>query len=65
MERPALPPDISDRLSNMERGIESVAIEVERLGEGQRFVSQLLAESDRRRQMQALPVEPGPPAQSR
>lgn len=58
LERPALPPDISDRLANMERGIESVAIEVERLGEGQRFVTQLLAESDRRRQQQALPVEP-------
>lgn len=57
LERPVLPPDISDRLSNMERGIEAVAIEVERLGEGQRFVTQLLAEADKRRQLQALPAE--------
>lgn len=56
-EKPSLPPDLSDRMSNIERGIEAVAIEVERLGEGQRFVTQLLAESDKRRQMQALPVE--------
>lgn len=65
LERPALPPNISDRLANMERGIESVAIEVERLGEGQRFVTQLLADSERRRELQALPVEPSPPSASR
>lgn len=47
----------SERLSNMERGIEAVAIEVERLGEGQRFITQLLAEGERRRQMQALPSD--------
>ena len=50
-----LPPEFHDRMSNLERGIEAVAIEVERLGEGQRFVTQLMAESDRRRQ--ALPAE--------
>ena len=54
---PALPTEIGDRLANMERGIEAVAIEVERLGEGQRFVTQLLSETEKRRQVQALPVE--------
>ena len=54
---PALPSEFNDRMSNLERGIEAVAIEVERVGEGQRFVTQLLAESDHRRQVQAIPVE--------
>ncbi len=55
-QTPALPADLGDRFANMERGIEAVAIEVERLGEGQRFVTQLLSENDRRQQQQALPV---------
>jgi hypothetical protein len=56
---PALPPEFNDRMSNLERGIEAVAIEVERVGEGQRFVTQLLAEADHRRQVQAIPMETG------
>ncbi len=43
-----LSPDLEDRLERMERAIESVAIEVERVGEGQRFVTQLLAEGPAR-----------------
>lgn len=39
----ALPPDLSERIRAMERAVESVAVEVERVGEGQRFVTQLLA----------------------
>jgi hypothetical protein len=35
----------SARLERMERGIEAIAIEVERISEGQRFVTNLLAES--------------------
>lgn len=54
-----IPAELFDRMASIERGVEAVAIEVERIGEGQRFVSQLLGESDRRRQMQALPAEPG------
>lgn len=56
---PALPPDLNDRMANLERGMEAVAIEVERVGEGQRFVTQLLAEADHRRQVQAIPAESG------
>jgi len=44
----AMPPELSDRMQNIERGIEAVAIEVERLGEGQRFVTQLLDAQSRR-----------------
>jgi hypothetical protein len=43
----ALTPDIAGRISAMERSIDAVAVEVERVGEGQRFVTQLLAEQSR------------------
>lgn len=49
---PQIPKDVSDRLERMEQGIESVAIEVERIGEGQRFVTQLMND---RAQRAAIP----------
>lgn len=49
---PQVPKDVSDRLERMEQGIEAVALEVERIGEGQRFVTQLMAD---RAQRVALP----------
>lgn len=48
--------ELSDRLGAMERSLDSVAIEVERIGEGQRFVTRLLAE---RANAAALPVGAG------
>jgi hypothetical protein len=36
--------DIGDRLDRIERAVESIALEVERVSEGQRFVTKLLAE---------------------
>lgn len=44
-----IPAELFDRMASIERGVEAVAIEVERIGEGQRFVSQLLAEQGRQR----------------
>ncbi|HYV97270.1 MAG TPA: hypothetical protein VE967_07465 [Gemmatimonadaceae bacterium] len=38
----AIPADLNERLSRLEATMESVAIEVERIGEGQRFVTNLL-----------------------
>ncbi len=40
----ALPEDSAARIARMEAALESVAIEVERISEGQRFVTKLLAE---------------------
>ena len=39
----AVPPEMVDKIAGMERGIDAIAVEVERIGEGQRFVTQLLA----------------------
>jgi hypothetical protein len=56
-ERPSLPPDLVARLERMEQAIDSIAIEVERISEGQRFTTKLL--SDRAGSPGAIP--PGRP----
>jgi hypothetical protein len=40
----SLPVDLGDRLSHLEQSLDAVAIEVERIGEGQRFLTRLFAE---------------------
>ncbi|HEU4785774.1 MAG TPA: hypothetical protein VFS57_00140 [Gemmatimonadaceae bacterium] len=42
--RPELQPDVSARLERMEQALDSISIEVERISEGQRFTTKLLAE---------------------
>lgn len=39
-------PQIDERLNRIENAIEAMAIEVERISEGQRFVTRLLADRD-------------------
>jgi hypothetical protein len=40
----SLPNDVSARLERMEQAIDAIAVEVERISEGQRFTSKLLAD---------------------
>jgi hypothetical protein len=40
----SVPPDLTARLQRMEQAIDSIAVEVERISEGQRFTTKLLAE---------------------
>jgi len=42
--RPALDPENSPRLQRIEEAVEAIALEVERIGEAQRFTTKLLAE---------------------
>jgi hypothetical protein len=42
--RPALEPGVDDRLMRIEQSIEAMAIEVERIAEGQRYVVRIMAE---------------------
>jgi hypothetical protein len=48
LDREALPPkiplELTGRLERMEQAIDSIAVEVERISEGQRFTTKLLAE---------------------
>ena len=41
---PALTPELRERLDRIERAVEAVALEVERISEGQRFVTRLMSE---------------------
>ena len=50
--QPKVPPEIMGRLERMEMAIDSIAVEVERISEGQRFTTKLLSD---RQQSQALP----------
>jgi len=59
MEKQALPP-ADDRLARLEQAMESIAIEVERIGEGQRFVTKLMSGRS-----QALPERVAIPAPQR
>lgn len=55
--RPELPSDLRDRLARIEQGMDSIAIEVERISEGQRFTTKLFAE-----RAGAVPQLMAPPA---
>jgi len=46
---PIAPPDVTARLERMEQAIDSIALEVERISEGQRFTTRLLAERNDKR----------------
>ena len=41
---PKVPPEVMQRLERMEHAIDSIAIEVERISEGQRFTTKLLSD---------------------
>jgi hypothetical protein len=47
-----------ERMESLERGVEAIALEVERIGEGQRFVTQALSERREARPLYAGEVEP-------
>src|SRR5438876_192695 len=42
--KPSMSPDVVARLERMEQAIDSIAVEVERISEAQRFVAKLMAE---------------------
>jgi hypothetical protein len=43
-KNPRIPSEVSGRLERMEQALDSVALEVERISEGQRFTTKLLSE---------------------
>ena len=53
-----IPVDVAARLERMEQSIDTIAIEIERISEGQRFTTKLLAE---RAAPPAAPVGPDAP----
>ncbi len=53
-----IPTDVTDRLEAMGQAVESIAIEVERIGEGQRFLTRVM--SDKGKSLGAGAAEPIP-----
>ncbi len=41
---PRLPSEVTERLERMEQALDSIAVEIERITEGQRFTTKLLSE---------------------
>lgn len=56
----SLPRDITDRLLRMEQAIEATAVEVERIGEGQRFITRLFTEGESVKAIGAKSAERNP-----
>ncbi|MDP9280446.1 MAG: hypothetical protein M3P00_13595 [Gemmatimonadota bacterium] len=54
----SFPREIADRLSRMEQAVEATAVEVERIGEGQRFLTRLFTEGEGARAIGAGAVQP-------
>jgi hypothetical protein len=50
--RPAMNPETEARIARIEQAVDAIAVEVERISEGQRFTTRLLSE---RAQAQPLP----------
>ena len=40
----SLPQEVMDRLTRLDHAVDSIAVEVERIGEGQRFMTRVLSE---------------------
>jgi hypothetical protein len=59
----ALDPETSTRLLRIEEAVESIAVEVERIGEGQRFTTKLL--SERQAEVAGRAIAPSAPATHR
>jgi hypothetical protein len=53
-----LPAELTDRLTRLEQGMDAVAVEVERIGEGQRYMTRLFGEDGAMRAIGAGAAEP-------
>ena len=54
----SFPREIAERLSRMEQAVEATAVEVERIGEGQRFLTRLFTEGEGARAIGAGAAQP-------
>lgn len=54
----AFPAELAERFTRLEQGMDAIAVEVERIGEGQRFMARLLKEDGSLRSLGAGAAEP-------
>ncbi|MEO8910065.1 MAG: hypothetical protein ABI408_07550 [Gemmatimonadaceae bacterium] len=55
-KNPRIPSEVTSRLERIEQAVEAVAIEVERISEGQRFTTKLLSEGKGSESRQSSPA---------
>jgi len=60
-KRPQIPAEVTTRLERIEQAVDAIAVEVERISEGQRFTTKLLSET---RSGGALPAGHASPSAS-
>ena len=60
-QRSGVGPEVHARLERIEQAVDAIALEVERISEGQRFTTRLLAERASDRLPAAPPAEPPTP----
>lgn len=53
---PRIPPEVTSRLERIEQAVDAVALEVERISEGQRFTTKLLSEGKGPEPRQSAPA---------
>lgn len=53
-----LPAELTERLTRLEQGMDAVAVEVERIGEGQRYMARMMSEDGSLRALGAGAAEP-------
>jgi len=53
-----MPPELTDRLSRLEQAVDAVAVELERVGEGQRYVTRVFTEQQGQRALGGGAAEP-------
>lgn len=56
----SLPAELAERLTRLEQGMDAIAVEVERIGEGQRYMTRMFAEDGSARALGAGAAEPVP-----
>jgi len=57
--RPAIHPETNGRLERIEQAVEAIAVEVERVSEGQRFVTKLMSEAKTAPALEQTRIMPG------
>jgi hypothetical protein len=61
--QPKVPPEVVARLERIEQAVDAVAIEVERISEGQRFTTKLLSDRTANPPSHAAPAQRAPGAE--
>jgi hypothetical protein len=57
-----IPKELTERIARVEQTVEATAIEIERIGEGQRFITRIFTETQSPHALHAAPAQPSIPS---